>query len=404
MINPQSLKDRLQAIARERNIPFNAYWKQFLLERFLARLAASAYSSKFIFKGGFLLSYLIEIGRETADLDFLLTRMKAEEKELQEAFGQIIKVHSADGFAFFFDSIELLKQPHMGYPGYRVSLNATLAHMRDKIQVDVGIGDVVDPLTLEIPLIKYKGKPFFENVISLLVYPVETIFSEKLETILSKGAGNSRMKDYHDLILLIRNEGMVDGDKLKTAVTNTFSHRGTTLKSIQFDDAELKALQRLWAAHLRDIADYAEELNLPKEIYLVINELNRYVAAILPIAIVEKFSLGTIIADVKGKTLIEKVKEALASGADVNDDSRNGHRPLQLALVKGYTEIAKLLIEHNADLYHRDRSGKTPIQAAINHGQFENAKLMIKKGVPFNRNNLNLEFDPSKHYQFTLGG
>lgn len=295
MINPQSLKDRLQAVAREVHMPFNAYWKQFLLERFLTRLAASAYSSKFIFKGGFLLSYLMEIGRETTDLDFLLTRMTVEVKELQEAFGQIIKVHSADGFAFSFDSIELLKQPHMDYPGYRISLNATFSHMKDKIQIDVGIGDVVDPLTLEIPLVKYKGKPFFENAISLLVYPVETIFSEKLETILSKGAGNSRMKDYHDLILLTRNEGMVDRDKLKMAVTNTFSNRGTILKSIQFDDAELKALQRLWAAHLRDIADYAKELNLPKEIYLVINELNRYIAAIFPIAIVEKFFLGRLI-------------------------------------------------------------------------------------------------------------
>lgn len=281
MISPQSLTDRLKAIAREKNIPFNACWKQFLLERFLARLAASAHSSKFIFKGGFLLSYLLEIGRETTDLDFLLTRMKAEEKELQEVFGQIISVHSADGFTFSFDSIELLKQPHMDYPGYRVILNTTLANMKDKIQVDVGVGDVVDPLPLEIPLVKYRGKPFYENVISLLVYPVETIFSEKLETILSKGAGNSRMKDYHDLILLIRSGGMLDQDKLKEAVTNTFSHRGTTLKAIQFNDPALRDIQGHWTAHLRGIGDYAEELNLPKEISLVIEEVNKYVAASL---------------------------------------------------------------------------------------------------------------------------
>lgn len=280
MIDVQALKDRLQAISREKHIPFNVCWKQFLLERFLARLAASAHASKFIFKGGFLLSYLIEIGRETTDLDFLLTRMKAEEKELQEVFDQIIAVHSADGFVFSFDSIELLKQPHMEYSGYRVVLNATLANMRDKIQVDVGVGDVVDPLTLEIPLVKYRGKPFYENVISLLVYPAETIFSEKLETILSKGAGNSRMKDYHDLILLIRSEGMLDKDKLKEAMTNTFSHRGTMLKSIQFDDSALRAIQRLWTAHLRDIGDYAEQLDLPKDISSIIAELNKYLMGI----------------------------------------------------------------------------------------------------------------------------
>lgn len=403
MISLQALKDRLHVIAREKNLPFNACWKQFLLERFLARLAASTHSSKFIFKGGFLLSYIIDIGRETADLDFLLTRMKAEEKELQKVFEQIITIYSSDGFDFAFESIEFLNQPHMNYHGYRVILNTTFANTKDKVQVDIGVGDVVDPLTFEIPLIKYRGRPLFENTISILVYPVETIFSEKLETILSRGAGNSRMKDYHDLILMIRNERVVDADKLKEAMTNTFSHRGTTLKPIQFEDIALKDIQKLWTAHLRDIGDYAQELNLPKNISLVIDEVNKYVASIHSITMVEKFSLGAIIADMEGNALIEKVKKALASGADINDDSRNGHRPLQLALAKGHSEVARLLIEHNADLYHRDKSGKTPLQAAINNGQFENAKLMIKKGVPFNHNNLNLEFDYTKHYQFIVG-
>ena len=78
MINEQALKDRLQTIAKEKEIPFNACWKQLLLERFLARLSRSSHVNKFIFKGGFLLSYMMKIGRETVDLDFLLTRMNAE--------------------------------------------------------------------------------------------------------------------------------------------------------------------------------------------------------------------------------------------------------------------------------------------------------------------------------------
>ena len=285
MISLQSLKDRLQTIAREKNIPFNACWKQFIVERFLTRLAASPHSSKFIFKGGFLLSYIIEIGRETTDLDFLLTRMNAETTELQEIIGQIITIHSSDGFTFAFESIELLNQHHMKYPGYRIILNTRVANMKDKIQIDIGVGESVDPLILEIPLIKYRGKPFFENAVSLYVYPVETIFSEKLETILSKGPGNSRMKDYHDLILLIRSEGLVDRDKLKEALTITFSHRGTTLMPIQFEDTALIAIQRLWAAHLRNIGNYAQELNLPNDISSVIDEVNKYIATIHPFAL-----------------------------------------------------------------------------------------------------------------------
>lgn len=280
MINAQELKDKIQAVSRERNIHFNACWKQLLLERFLARLAGSLHSNKFIFKGGFLLSYLMKIGRETTDLDFLLTRMKVEERELQKTFEQILLVHSADGFAFSFDSIELLKQPHMDYPGYRVVLNTAFANMKDKVQVDIGVGDVVEPLTRKIPLVQYRGQPFFESAVSLLVYPVETIFSEKLETILSKGPGNSRMKDYHDLILLIRNEGMLNVDKLKGAVTSTFSNRGTPLRPIAFDESSLKAIQRLWTAHLDGLGDNAQDFALPKEITAVIEEVNKYVAAI----------------------------------------------------------------------------------------------------------------------------
>jgi predicted nucleotidyltransferase component of viral defense system len=76
VISEQALKDRLQTIAKEKGILFNGCWKQLLLERFLVRLGQSNYVNKLIFKGGFLLAYMMEIGRETVDLDFLLTRAK----------------------------------------------------------------------------------------------------------------------------------------------------------------------------------------------------------------------------------------------------------------------------------------------------------------------------------------
>ena len=281
MMNEQSLKDRLRNIAQERNIHFNACWKQLLLERFLARLAASEHSDKFIFKGGFLLAYLMKIGRETTDLDFLLTKMKAGQEELRAVFEKIASFHSDDGFTFSFHSVELLVQPHMEYPGYRTVLKASFGSMKDKIQVDVGVGDTVTPVPLEVPLAQYRGSPLFESFISLQVYPIETIFSEKLETILSKGAGNSRMKDYHDLLLLVRNREKLDITKLKRAVTGTFSNRGTTLHAIEFDEASCNVLQRLWAAHCRGVGDTAKELNLPVQIADVMKEINHFVANVM---------------------------------------------------------------------------------------------------------------------------
>lgn len=96
-----------------------------------------------------------------------------------------------------------------------------------------------------------------------------------------------------------------------------------------------------------------------------------------------KILLGPLIADYRGgvNQLLELVKEALEASSDVNDDSRNGHRPLQLAIRGGHTEVACLLIEAGADLKFRDRSGSDPINTAINHGQFKVARLLIKKGV-----------------------
>jgi predicted nucleotidyltransferase component of viral defense system len=111
MISEQALKDRLQIIAKAKEIPFNYCWKQLLLERFLARLSRSSHATKFIFKGGFLLSYMMKIGRETVDLDFLLTRMNAEVKGFQEVFEEIASISSEDGFIFSFEGIEILSLP-----------------------------------------------------------------------------------------------------------------------------------------------------------------------------------------------------------------------------------------------------------------------------------------------------
>ncbi|MBA3237556.1 MAG: nucleotidyl transferase AbiEii/AbiGii toxin family protein [Parachlamydiaceae bacterium] len=276
-MNEQGLKDRLQVISKERGINFNECWKKLLLERFLSRLSRSPYTQQFIFKGGFLLAYIMEIGRETTDLDFLLTSINASKDEIKEAIEEIIAIESEDGFSFSYEGIELLEQPHMDYPGYRVGLKETFGRMRDKVQIDVGIGDVVMPTTRELHLFQYKGKPMFEGEISLVVYPPETIFSEKLETVLSKGAANSRMKDYHDLLLLAREQHLIDFKKLQVSLKNTFNNRGTTLELIDFKTNELRPMQKLWAAHIKNLGHTAQKLKLPENIQDVIVELNKII-------------------------------------------------------------------------------------------------------------------------------
>lgn len=276
-MNSAALKDRIKVVASEKGITFNEAWKQMLLERFLARLSQSNHHDKFIFKGGLLLAQYLVIGRETTDADFLMTKIKNETAAIEIAIKSIVTEEISDGFSFLWSGIEELKQPHMEYGGFRVSLNATFEKMKDKIQIDIGVGDHVNPREENFHPFEYKGRPIFAGEISLLVYPVETIFAEKLETLVSKGEVNSRMKDYHDIILMIRDPNLLDIKKLKGSVATTFESRGTTLRiPIEFEEAGMASLQQLWTRHLAGLGRYREQLKLPEQIREVLAEMNRW--------------------------------------------------------------------------------------------------------------------------------
>lgn len=61
----QSIKAKVKVIAQSQKRTFNDVWQEVVLERWLARLARSAYSKNFIFKGAMCLLRYIELGRET---------------------------------------------------------------------------------------------------------------------------------------------------------------------------------------------------------------------------------------------------------------------------------------------------------------------------------------------------
>lgn len=239
------------------------------------RLSYSDYRNKFIFKGGLLLSYYLVIARETVDIDFL-ARVQVEMPHIEKMLVKICDTQTSDGFIISFENIEELDHSHMNYPGYRAKLNVQFGKIKDRIQIDIGVGDTVEPEQISWPLYQYKGEPIFEESISLQVYPVETIFSEKLETIVSRGAANSRMKDFHDILLLCRNNNLLNIDQLKVNINRTFKNRNANLSiPIKFAKDEYERLQLLWSSHLRALSNSAKEiLGLPESIMQVMNEIN----------------------------------------------------------------------------------------------------------------------------------
>ena len=70
----------------------------------------------------------------------------------------------------------------------------------------------------------------FENrTIPLLAYPPETVLAEKLETILSRGEANTRLRDFYDVYILQREDFVVTPDALRYALLATVERADTRI-------------------------------------------------------------------------------------------------------------------------------------------------------------------------------
>lgn len=271
----QSMKERLKVVAKERNLTFEEVWHNLILERFLARLSQSKYKKNFTLKGGTLLARYVPIGRETKDLDFLVERLKNTEEFLSNAFDDICSINLSNGFEFERVKIGKLTHPHMDYTGIEVLLLVKLGTPQSYIQIDLGFGDVVEPVNYSMNLTATSSGPLFESQIQVQSYPKEFIFAEKLETVVHRGGGNTRMKDFHDLITLISLDGYLDKNYTNKVIQSVFFHRQTPLKAlpVKFDvDAE-KTLQVAWKKYHEKVFHSKEE-KVPstfKDVLVLIN-------------------------------------------------------------------------------------------------------------------------------------
>jgi predicted nucleotidyltransferase component of viral defense system len=70
--------------------------------------------------------------------------------------------------------------------------------MHTPLKIDFSTGDVITPseVTYSFRLL------FEERTISILAYNLETVLAEKLETLLSRGTANTRMRDFYDIYAL----------------------------------------------------------------------------------------------------------------------------------------------------------------------------------------------------------
>jgi hypothetical protein len=79
---------------------------------------------------------------------------------------------------------------------------------------------------------------------------------------------------------------------------------------------------------------------------------------------------------------VEKIKNLLAEGANVNESDSNGWTPLMYAVWKNNINAAKYLIESGADINAMDKhKDKNALLIASNYSMIEMIKMLIEKGA-----------------------
>lgn len=222
MIISQSIKDKLKNIVKNKNVNFNVLLREYMYERFIERLSVSKYKFNFILKGGYYLSTLFGIeNRSTMDIDACLKDSELSIENLLNIVNEIISIDINDGAIFIVDNISQIRDEDE-YGGYRVSLTVKIDNMKESFHLDVATGDLITPSEI---VYEYKSV-IDDKKISVLAYNLETVLAEKLETILTRGEKNSRMKDFLDIYLIMSvKEEYINLDYLNQAVKNTFTKR-----------------------------------------------------------------------------------------------------------------------------------------------------------------------------------
>ncbi len=260
----KSIATKLSKLSRQKGVSYQSIATSFLLERLLARLIFNQDLAKcLVFKGGYVGLRVYNSARYTIDLDALL--VKAEVATTMKQTTLAIESDIDDGTWFVLDSqIDLKTQGEYG--GIRQIFRAGIGEQpRDirrsqVINFDLGIGDPVTPGPVKMKTSELIG----DGDLSWQVYPIETILAEKLQTLIERGADNSRAKDVFDLFFYI---SKADAETLKEAVNRCFDFRGTTLPDdpVRFlSKIDKSLLSQGWkgaTASLKDAPTFDEAFN-----------------------------------------------------------------------------------------------------------------------------------------------
>jgi hypothetical protein len=269
-----SVQARLVRHAKTIGADPNLVLVRYATERLLYRLSRSEHVGRFILKGALLLLvWLGETFRPTRDADLLGFGNLSDDALVAIFQGLCSMDAEPDGLVFDASSVKVAEiRPQDEYGGKRVTLLCMLGPARLKLQVDVGIGDAVEPAAewLEYPALLDQPRPH------LRAYRPETLIAEKLHAMVLLAARNSRMRDFFDIHALAARRSFT-GEPLARAIRATFDRRRTRVPgdapiALTPSFAELPDKRTQWKAFLRKNAITSS----PLELETVVAELARF--------------------------------------------------------------------------------------------------------------------------------
>ncbi len=257
---------QLKALVRNRSngnsVKAQIIIRNYVMERFLERLSLSINREKLILKGGILVSAIIGIdNRSTMDIDATVKDFPLSLNDARNIVEEVISVRIDDGMSFKILSVDSIMDDS-DYSGVRVILNSMLENMQTPLKIDFSTGDVITPRD-----IAFSFKLLFEErTISLQAYNLETVLAEKLETLLSRGIANTRMRDYYDIYCIEGTQmDKIDTDVLNKAFHSTSKNRGSfqAIKDVHLVFGEIEnnpEIKVLWKNYQRKF-DFATGVN-----------------------------------------------------------------------------------------------------------------------------------------------
>ena len=278
MVSSIDIKEKAKTIEKSHNLNHYEILQRYMFERILERISVSKYQDNFILKGGLLLSAMFGIdNRTTKDMDTTITGIDVSKEKMVKVLNEILSIKLGDGVKFDLVDITNIRDEDE-YGGNKYHIVGRKDNLKINLEIDISTGDRVTPRELKFnyPLL------FEDKTILINAYNIETIISEKVETILRRGKFNSRMKDFYDVYyFLTKLKSEVNITILKKAVENTFTKRDSfeylnDYEQILNEIIESEKINKLWQKYSNKYS-YANGIDIKYILDLLksfMNEIN----------------------------------------------------------------------------------------------------------------------------------